>query len=148
MSEENVSFSAPSLAAGGEEGEGGRSRSSSPDNNELCRSAEILEHSLESLIVSDSSEECTAQTQDFEAGGSAEQLVMGEIPGGVNADIDEEAGEVKEELENKGESKSTKKRRISSRRTRTVKLSTSDVVLCEVAGVQVQIAVMYKSMHT
>lgn len=136
MSEENVSRSDPCLAARHEEGEGGGSRSSSPDPG---KSAEILEHSLESLIVSDSSEECTA-AQGFEAEGSAEQLVMGESStGGVNADTDEEAVEAKEvakEPDNKADSK-RKKRRISSRRTRRVKLSTSDIVLCEVAGVQV-----------
>lgn len=151
MSEGNGSCSAPGLVAGSAEDEGGSSRSSSPGHNDVGPSAEILEHSLESLIVSDSSEECSAQTRGFEAEGSAEQL---EVPGGVNAaDTDEEAGGVKEgeaeakEVESKGESK-RKKRRISSRRTRTVKLSASDIVLCEVAGVQVRTDDLHNSMHS
>lgn len=123
-----------------------RSFSRSPgDNEEPRESVEILERSLESLVVSDSSEE---------------GILMGRIPRGVEGDgaeqLDEECEDREvliaanesevansafkaEEQEGGGKeaTEKRKKRRISSRRTRTVKLSDSGRVYCEIAGVQV-----------
>jgi hypothetical protein len=137
-------------ADGGEEAERrSRSSSGSPGANERStNSVEILEHSMESLVVSDSSEE---------------GILMGEIPGGTEGVVAEQlegggsfsgddSNEViiaaneaevansdrKAELQDgEGSKVKRKKRRISSRRTRTVKLSESDRVICEIAGVQV-----------
>lgn len=141
-----VASTAITPVAGVGEAASSRSFSRSPgDNEEPRESVEILERSLESLVVSDSSEE---------------GILMGRIPRGVEGDgaeqLDEECEDREvliaanesevansafkaEEQEGGGKeaTEKRKKRRISSRRTRTVKLSDSGRVYCEIAGVQV-----------
>ncbi len=132
-------------------GEGaGSSRGSSPDGT-----VEILEHSMESLIISDSSEEgiLTEEGQegltlrlDLEVG--AEQLEVEVEAVNILALAEDEEGRQFEddsgEILLKGEAQEerkkltkSKKRRISSRRERKISLSSSDKVVCKIAGVEV-----------
>lgn len=116
------------------------SRSSSPD---VSRSAEILEHSMESLIISDSSEGCISTenlTQNLELEVVPDESVTetgrmnaGEDSGGK---VSEETLEEQAQEEDKAAAK-RKKRRISSRRPRKISLTSSDKVVCKIAGVQV-----------
>lgn len=101
--------------------EEGSSRGSSPD---MARP--ILEHSMESLIISDSSEEGTPTGLELEL-ESADQLEV---------DIGEEESKASEGAQGGVKTKG-KKRRISSRRARKISLTSSDRVVCNKAGVQV-----------
>ncbi len=118
------------------------SRNHSPeseDNFHTTHSMEILERSMESLIVSsDSAEEgilngaCPEIDEPAEGAtaGDNKELESNRQP----VELEPEALEVENAV---NVAAKPKKRRISSRRTRTVKLSESDTVMCEIAGVQV-----------
>ena len=124
-------------------GDAGSSRGSSPDGT-----GEILEHSMESLIVSDSSEEgATVEAPEGltlrldQACQDAEQLEEET----VNILCEDEEDPQFEEstapiLWGQEEGKATtkgKKRRISSRRERKISLKASDRAVCKIAGVEV-----------
>ena len=129
-----------SSAATGEREE----RSCSPEAVET-QSIEILEQSMESLIISSDSGEDSmlvdSATRQGLLDAGAEEL---EFTSGVNTEESApaptrgpEPAEQQQDEQTKQDAGKKKKRRLSSRRTRTVKLSESDKVVCEIAGVQV-----------
>lgn len=137
-------FSSSITPARGGEG-AGSSRSTSPgeEAEDMPRGTEILEHSLESLVISDSTSEegilMGAISQELHG---IEQLEFDPEDGSVTLDTEAfiavDEGEVANgEQSSDKEPAKKKKRRISSRRTRAVKLSDCDRVICEIAGVLV-----------
>lgn len=112
------------------DGSSGGSGGSSPDMTKR-----ILEHSLESLTVSDSSEE---GIMILPRGDSAEQLLAcQDEPGSETAVGENKATREAEDVGEDQKSAKPKKRRISSRRERKIGLSSTDRVVREIAGVQV-----------
>lgn len=144
------------------EGEAGSSRNSSVSPQDDECSMEILEHSMESLVVSYSSEEGILMGEisqglevdvaeqlepdvDLDSAidiGDSEALIAANEGKVANRDyiakVQEGAGDGSKEVAKRG-----KKRRISSRRTRKVNLSDGDRVICEIAGVQVTLVTSY-----
>lgn len=92
----------------------------------MSGTAEILEHSMESLLVSDSSEECISPGEipageDEADGGLVEEVVGDGVCYAAEVQLQQQTvAEAKEERS--GEDKK-KKRRISSRRERKISLS-------------------------
>ena len=111
----------------------GSSRGTTPDD--VVR---ILDHSMESLILSDSSEEGITSRDDLTVG------LDGEVEDGAAINIlggDEGAEDTEDKEESRGEGKEAnkKKRRISSKRARKISLTSSDRVVCKIAGVEVSL---------
>lgn len=133
--------------------DGGSSRGSSPEEI-----VEILEHSMESLIVSDSSEDCIL-TEEVTPGltlrldvEDADSEQLGNVSVNILGEEDEEPpqfeenGEApsKEEVQEEGKPDTKrKKRRISSRRERKISLTSSDRVVRKIAGVEVKTFVLF-----
>ena len=137
-------------AAAGEREE----RSCSPEEGVETQSIEILEQSMESLIVSsDSCEEsllalnevsatqglldANAEDLEFPTNGVNAEESAPAAATGAHGDVPDQELMMEEGEQAKQDAGKKKKRRLSSRRTRTVKLSESDKVVCEISGVQV-----------
>ncbi len=98
---------------------------------ELSRSIETLEHSMESLIISDSGEEQeNSPTQLDEEEDMVDIAFDGRSRTGPPVSGESSQG-------GEGDSAKGKKRRISQRRARKISLTSSDRVVSKVAGVEV-----------
>ena len=134
MSEKLITSTSPAPRTSSREADSGGSRSSSPDMA-LC----TLEHSMESLINSDSSEECVLEgspVEDLEGTPNGNDEVIVQVVNEEESKASDEAFE--DTQEEKGTGK-RRKRRISSRRERKISLTSSDKVVSKVAGVQVSL---------
>lgn len=118
------------------------SRDSSPGTSGLI-TVEILERSMDSLIVSDSSEDggiLAGKAPEDAVDVGPDLVAVPDTDSIVEDEGDSSELILKEEPPREGVKSKKNKRRISSRRARKISLSSSDRAVCKIAGVEVTLA--------